>query len=246
MKTKIIMCGLVSLLTAGLVASCGSNTTSDDTAGDKDDTTIDTDNDGDNQDGTGDEDINYCPEEEEPPIDDSKKYDYSNFDKEAKVVNGQAQVLTGAINTFGSNNLIVDTETPFPYGTISVDIKTNANSDTGIVFNVEDNGNDKFWENTVAYYFFFLNKDGYAYLGKANYGAWQELKSIPYLASVSSTETYNLKVVLKDTKILCFINNELMFGYKDNERLVGTSFGFRSSTSGCSFTGYSITNDYIY
>ena len=153
---------------------------------------------------------------------------------------------TYTVTTNSTNSLTVDTSTPFSYGTIEATVTQTQANDAGIIFKCEDNGLDQFWEGTVAYYFFFLSKDGTAYLGKTDYGSWSELAVSSKIAGYSVGDSVDLKVVLKGTKILCFANDQLMFGYKDNNPLLGTSYGFRAGMSDVYFTNVSVSNEYIY
>ena len=167
----------------------------------------------DNKDDTTD--LPYCEDEDLdldiPTFDDSAKYDYDPANLEVK--SGRSNVLmppegseekTYTVTTNSTNSLTVDSSTPFSYGTIEATVTQTQANDAGIIFKCEDNGLDEFWEGTVAYYFFFLSKDGTAYLGKTDYGNWSELAVSSKIAGYSLGDSVNLKVVLKGTKILCF------------------------------------------
>ena len=239
---KIMLLGLLALVLG--VSSCSNKPTNEnnnENEDNKDDTT----------------DLPYCEDDDLdldiPTFDDSTKYDYDPANLEVK--SGKSNVLMPpegseekryTVTTNSTNSLIVDTSTPFSYGTIEATVTQIQANDAGIIFKCEDNGLDQFWEGTVAYYFFFLSKDGTAYLGKTDYGNWSELAVSSKIAGYSLGDSVDLKVVLKGTKILCFANDQLMFGYKDNNPLLGTSYGFRAGMSDVYFTNVSVSNEYIY
>jgi hypothetical protein len=227
MKKHLLYVGLVGIL-FGLTFSCGNaSTPSDDTDGDDVD------------------DVDYCPDDDDVVFDDSKKYTYDPYENLFCVSGSMELVIGNSFDSAAANSMMIDNTTEFPYGTISVDVKTNASSDTGIVFNLQDNGLTNFWEDGISYYFFFLSKDGVAYLGKVDYGKWYALSTVSY-GSVDASKTYNLKVIIKAGKTLCYINDEFYIGYKDANQLEGTSYGIRCGTSGVSFKNLVVTNDYKY
>lgn len=195
----------------------------------------------------------YCEEEDDvtiniPQYDDSIKYEYdfannAIYDDEAAAILGIGEDQT--ISTYKQNTILFDRTTPFSYGTIEVTINESIACDAGIIFCVEDNGLDTFWEGNVAYYFYFVSKDGTAYLGKTDYGNWSELL-VTAIPGYSVGTDVKLKVILKGTKILCYANDELIGGYKDKNPIMGTSYGLRAGGSGVSYTNLSITSEYKY
>lgn len=235
---KILMVGLLAAVLG--VSACSAQTvTEDDT----------------NEDNNDQTDLPYCEDDDLdldiPTFDDSTKYDYDLVNN-LKAKSGQTQVLAGAtedtytVTTFASNSLAIDNVTPFTYGTIEATVTQSSANDAGIIFKCEDNGLDSFWEGTVAYYFYFLSKDGTVYLGKTDYGNWSELAVSSKLPGYSVGTPVDLKVVLKGTKILCFANDQLMFGYKDNNPILGTSYGIRAGNSEVYFTDVTVSSEYIY
>lgn len=186
---------------------------------------------------------------EVPNIDDSVKYDYSASKLAFSIANGtfsETKVTNKISNwtTTGTNNLLYTTSVAFPYGTITCNVKTLTTADSGIVFGLSSSSTT-FWEGSgISYYFFFLSREGTAYLGKTNNSTWSILKQVPY--SFNNTDTYQLKVIYQGTKICCYVNNEFMIGVRDIAPLSGTAFGLRSGASGVSFSDLAITNDYLY
>ena len=235
---KMLMVGLLAVVLG--VSACSTQTPT------KDDT---------NEDNNDQTDLPYCEDDDLdldiPTFDDSTKYEYDLVNN-LKAKSGQTQVLAGAtedtytVTTFASNSLAIDNVTPFAYGTIEATVTQSSANDAGIIFKCEDNGLDSFWEGTVAYYFYFLSKDGTVYLGKTDYGNWSELAVSSKLPGYSVGTPVDLKIVLKGTKILCFANDQLMFGYKDNNPILGTSYGFRAGNSEVYFTDVTVSSEYIY
>ena len=149
---KIMLLGLLALVLG--VSGCSkepTNENNNENADNKDDTT----------------DLPYCEDDDLeldiPTFDDSTKYDYDPANLEVK--SGRSNVLmppegseekTYTVTTNSTNSLIVDTSTPFSYGTIEATVTQNQANDAGIIFKCEDNGLDQFWEGTVAYYFFLI------------------------------------------------------------------------------------------
>lgn len=183
-------------------------------------------------------------------FDDSIKYTYDSTTVAFSTVSGGFTTESGSglfadhtSTTTGS--MAVCTSVAFPYGTISVDVKTQTNTDTGIVFGLSCSNKTSFWEGYgVSYYFFFLGQDGTAYLGKTDNGHWTVVKIVDY--TFNATDYFNLKVVYKGSAIYCFVNGALMFAVRDSAALTGTGFGIRTGASGVAFKNLTVTNDYVY
>ena len=184
-------------------------------------------------------------------IDDSIRYTYdkdlcSLFAASGGMVTSEG---TGALldyDTTAANTLMVSTEqsSPFPYGTFSCDVRTAKDTDSGIVFGLSSSS-VSFWEgNGTSYYFYFLGRDGTAYLGKTDNGSWYVLKIVDY--SFNFEDYYNLKVVFRGSKILCYVNNDLVLSYRDMTPLTGTRWGLRSGAASVSFKNVVLTSDYSY
>ena len=183
---------------------------------------------------------------------DSVKYTYDATNVSFKTVAGAFTTANGNgvfsdFTTTASNSMAVCTNTtaPFLYGTISCDVITKTDTDTGIVFGLSDNGSSKYWEgNGINYYFFFLGRDGTAYLGKTANGVWYVVKIVDY--SFNASDVFNLKVVFKGSAIYCFVNKDLFFDCREQAPLKGTGFGVRSGAVGVKFTNLTVTSDYVY
>jgi len=155
------------------------------------------------------------------------------------VADGGFLSKNGAV-TSTANNSISYKEDSFQLGTISVDmVQSGSASDSGLVFGLERNGNIRFWENNVSYYFFFINVEGHAYLGKVNNGSWSSLyydyDPVPDF-SIEKGHTNNLKVIRDNELISCYIDDVKVVDYVDYSPLLGKEYGFRSGSSiGLSF-----------
>lgn len=178
------------------------------------------------------------------PFDDSIKYTYENLT--FSNVNGGMTENSGVYTSNASNSMAIANDSVFPYGTISVNVKSFNTCDTGIVFGVDNSAPSKFWESGVSYYFFFLGQGGNIFLGKVNQGRWESLVVLSSGSTVDSSLTYNLKVVYKSNKISCYFNNELKYSFRDPKYLSGSKFGLRAGASGCTFSNLSVTSEYLY
>lgn len=173
-------------------------------------------------------------------FDDSVKYDYGNisFDATAFVEND------GVFTSNGAGIALADK--PFPYGTLSMTIRSKNTVDSGFVFGYTKTGSMNWEGEGIEYYFLFLGQGGSAYLGKTQNGKWSTLKVVQLSSAVDENKDYNLKVVYASNKILFYIDGELIFGYKDSAALKGTKFGFRTGASGVTFKDFTATSEYLY
>ncbi len=124
----------------------------------------------------------------------------------------------------------------FVYGTLEATMTSNGGyADNGIIFNLTPNETHSYWESDVAYYFFFINFNGGAYLGKVDYGQWTACEYLP-VNNYNPNNTYKLKVVKDDSTISCYINDELYFTHADSFPLEGTGYGLRAGGKNVSYT----------
>lgn len=182
------------------------------------------------------------PYDENSNFDDSTKYDYTDYELAGRMFNKDGNVYTST----GSNALFVNTTTPFPYGTISADVKSTNSVDTGFILGYSNTTSDLWEGQGISYYFVFLGQGGVAYIGKTDNGNWEALATKNLGYTIDSNKTYNLKVVYKSNVILLFVNGELEVSYRDVKPLTGVYAGIRTGTSGCSFTNLTLTNEYVY
>ncbi|MBO4962911.1 MAG: hypothetical protein J6C97_03945, partial [Clostridia bacterium] len=123
-------------------------------------------------------------------FDSTKKYDYSGVaytKKQGGFTTSGTTYTTNAANTIAVNT---NSATPFPYGTISVDL-TYVGGDSGIIFGYNNTGSNTWEGSGVSFYFLFINST-YFHLGKSTNGTW-ETKGAQYMGNYDTQHTYNLK-----------------------------------------------------
>lgn len=180
--------------------------------------------------------------------DDSVKYAYDDlsFGNVSGSFSVSSEQSVKAYLAASDNSMAVcdSEEAPFRYGTISCALKPKTNTDSGLVFGLSGN-QSSYWEGPgIRYYFFFLSRDGTAYLGKTADGVWSMLQTVPYV--FNDTDTYTLKIVYKNGKICGYVNQELLIACRDNTPLTGTGFGMRSGAAGVKFSELNVTSEYLY
>lgn len=132
------------------------------------------------------------------------------------------------ITSSKTNSILVNKFKNFEEGIFETNISLkNSSSDNGIIFGLEDNDLNIFWENGVSYYFFFINYSGGCFLGEVNNGNWTSLKNTT-IDNYDKNGTYNLKVVKKGNTVYCLLDNKLMFSYTSDSFLSGTKCGIRA------------------
>lgn len=171
-------------------------------------------------------------------VDDSVPYTY---DPVFSTRSGRWTESGGTYTSGAAKSLAVDTSTPFRYGTFSCHIKTDPASDNGLVFCFSG---DDTWEGGNSYYFYFLDMNGGLYLGKVN-GGWKYLNRI-VLTSFSASAVHELKVVLSGRKILCYLDDELMFYYRDDDLLTGSGYGIRAGGANVVYSDVHVTSTYVF
>lgn len=138
------------------------------------------------------------------------------------------------------NSFLADDTGGFDRGTIEVTVHSEERSDNGIVLCLTGNGTSRYWEEGVSYYFFFLNIDGNAYLGKVDHGVWTALKVLPVLG-YQTGKSYRLKTVLDGTDIYCYVDGKLYIAFSERNFLKGTGYGFRTDTADVLFSGIEVS-----
>lgn len=133
---------------------------------------------------------------------------------------------------FGAGAIMMKDDT-LTNGTLETTVKALTNSDNGLIFRVSTNDSKAFWEVGVSYYFFFVNVDGNAYLGKV-YNGWTQLSLVP-IANYDINNTYKLTVVLDGTNIKCYVDDTLYIDVTDAD-CTGDGYGVRAGSIGTFFT----------
>ena len=162
------------------------------------------------------------------------------YDSTLYSVIGSTTAIDGGFKTSSNGAMIMANDTQgFDRGSIEVTVSSTTASDSGIIFCLETNGATLYWESNVSYYFFFVNIEGFAYLGRVDNGRWAALKVLP-IANFTQGNSYTLKVVLNGTDIYCFIDGKLHIAYSEYRFLTGTGFGLRTGSQDVTFTNFSV------
>ncbi len=145
-----------------------------------------------------------------------------------------AKVDSNSVISNVNNSLAVNQAEVFVYGTLEADITlTGAGGDNGIVFGLTEGNSTPYWEgNGASYYFFFIDGNGNARLGRtATEEIWRNCAEKP-IAGFVRNGTYRLTVVRDDVSIECYINGILYLSYSDSKPLTGTKYGLRTGLAG--------------
>lgn len=149
-----------------------------------------------------------------------------------------------------SDTLAVKTNGVFSQGTISATVTlSGTNGDNGIIFGLKNNNNlNRFWEHSgVYYYFFFISRDGSAYLGKVSNTQWI-VCGTSMIEDFSNDGEYLLQVSRDKSNtgydvIRCYVDGDLYVTYKDNNNIDGTGYGLRAGTPGTSYSEITISEN---
>ncbi len=152
---------------------------------------------------------------------------------------GGYDTITDGYKSIGGSLIMANTNQDFDCGTIEVTVNSPSKSDSGIIVCLNNNGRTTFWESGVSYYFFFVNLDGNAYLGKVDNGSWSAKKVVPIANYVQGAD-YTLKVELNGTDLYCYVNGQLYIAFSEYRFLSGGGFGIRTGASNVSFTDFKI------
>ncbi len=176
--------------------------------------------------------------------------DLGNNGAAIEITSNDLRQASGVMNVDGnaytsvtSNSLIAGGS--MQNGTFSCTVRSTNQTDSGIVFGLSRENREYFWEAGVSYYFYFLGQGGYAYLGKVNNG-WYILQT-KKIDAINAEHAYELKVVKNGNRMVCFVDGELMFGYKDLENsLTGKEYGLRTGAPGVTFADFQVTSEIDY
>lgn len=164
------------------------------------------------------------------------KNEYLSNSDYFRLVNGNYGSTDEQFISLNKNSILISDSRTFTNGTLEVNVSLSGDyTDNGIIFNVEENNLTNYFEKGVSYYFYFVNLNGLAFLGKVNNGVWSPLSSVN-INSFDPLGNYKLKVVKENEKIYCFLDNKIIFMCNDNTihgnkvglRAGGTSVGFSS------------------
>lgn len=164
-------------------------------------------------------------------------------DLNMRSVSGKMKESDGILISQTANTLYVCENADFDRGSIEVTLQASTSSDNGIVLCLSaDSDASWYWEQDVSYYFFFVSRDGYAYLGKVDHGTWSALKVLP-LNDYKLNNAYTLKAELDGTDIRCYVDNELYILYSEMNFLTGRGIGIRAGAPEVTFSQLNITGN---
>lgn len=156
------------------------------------------------------------------------------------MANGDYSFEDTSFSSFRGNSLMIHNSKEFEYGEFSATITlTGYASDNGIVFGVNENNKESFWEMNVSYYFLFVSRGGQFYLGKVTMGSWS-LLMIRNIKTYQADATYNIKVKRDAKRIYCYLDDSLYFTYIDANPTGGNKVGFRSGTNNVTYSDINI------
>lgn len=172
------------------------------------------------------------------------KWKYVLTGKMSAVSGNMTATSTGYLS--GDSSIMANTSERFERGTIEVDMTSTQPNDCGVVFCLDSNSQNSFWENGVSYYFFFISFDGKAYLGKVNAGKWTA-ESIVDVDGYEAGKTYKVKVVLDGTTVSCYVDGKLYIIFSEQVGfLQGRGYGIRAGKSGVTFDNFTISEECKY
>lgn len=169
------------------------------------------------------------------------------YDGSFSVANGNVSESNGSLTTTASDTLAIKKLETFSSGTLSAKIFLNGknNADNGIVFSVTNPSDlSSYWETGVSYYFFFISKQGEAYLGKVTDGAWSICGHTVFNVNYNSTYTLSVSIEKGTSQdvIKCFVNDVLYVSYADGNKLSGTGYGIRAGASDITYSNFEISS----
>lgn len=163
------------------------------------------------------------------------------------IASGKFSEENSVITSTSPNAILYKENAAFAYGVLEADVRPIAQSDNGLIFSLETNDLNTFWENGVSYYFFFLSLSGTAYLGKVDHGTWSVCSNVS-IPNYDAKTIYHLKIERDETSIVCYVGDTLYANYHDESPLSGTGYGFRAGASGVLFSNLSVKSggDFVF
>jgi|GEM_PF-4603599 hypothetical protein len=148
---------------------------------------------------------------------------------------------SGLYQSSVKNSLMTKNDASFTQGTLATNITIPSQSDDGIVFGLSAS-EDLYWESGASYYFFFLNIDGNALLGRVKNGVWSTLFTSAKVTEYAYNTTVTLKVSVVGDLITGYVNDHAYAAATDRNFLSGTGVGLRAGAAGTTFTDLAIAN----
>lgn len=169
-------------------------------------------------------------------------YDYMES-LEFQVKYGSLKYESPNFVSLKDNTIGIHHEKHLTNGVISLDLTKVGGGDSGIVFGLTylEEEVQSFWEVTgVSYYFLYHSNANALVLSKVTDGKYKTLVSI---ASNVTTSPMSLKVSIDDNYIQCFIDDNCLIKYTDENKLEGNGIGFRLGKNGSSITNFVTSNE---
>ena len=141
------------------------------------------------------------------------------------------------------NNMFVVTNDRMASGKITATFQAPAQyvNDNGIIFGMVENTNEQytFWEDGPMYYFLFVSDDATLYLAKVNYDGnpWTELQVSAPIDNYAHGDIVTISVEFDgEGSIDCYVNDECMIYYYDDDWSGGSMYGIRCEVPGVMYT----------
>ncbi len=161
------------------------------------------------------------------------------------VRNGKLAEENGALVAKQGQMLAVSKTKQMRDGTITAKMKAGAKGDNGIVFAMTEASEESFWEKGTSYYFFFINQNGCAHLGKVNNGGWKDCGVISAVNNYNVANEYTLKAEVNGGTIRCYVDGTLYITYTDEDFLPGTAVGIRAGITETTFRDFTVSAETI-
>lgn len=141
-----------------------------------------------------------------------------------------------------ANSIAIHQSATLLNGTYSADMYVGhvLKGDNGLIFRVQPNDMGLFFEGEgAAYYFFFINFEGIAILGKTENGVWSTVQDSDCEYNLNSWN--NLKIVINGNDIYCFVNNVLYLSVTE-AMSESINVGMRSGVSGVKYKNITVSS----
>ncbi len=166
--------------------------------------------------------------------------------RDYQIASGQYSYVEGdkMVSTSG-NSLAVSKTGSFEKGVLEIDVlipETLTTGDHGIVFGLTKASSETFWESGSSYYFFFIDANNNARLGRVGptaADAWANCAEAPIVGFTRGI-THTLKIEKDESFILCYVDGELLLTYGDSSPLNGVSYGMRAGGEGVIYSNVKI------
>lgn len=167
----------------------------------------------------------------------------ARFEKsDITIPHGVAYSKDGKYISGAENTLVVLSEETFSAGSFTATVKPNTANDCGVVFGIDDEASDNWWEEE-HYFCAIINKDGVFIFAEVIPGAnpWNEITTSEALKSTYSPEnTYTFEVQYVKTEYAGYcrilLNNTEVAALEINQ-LPGSGVGYRAQKEGVEFSG---------